>query len=687
MAINFPSSPSINDVHTENSLSWRYNGNAWLTVATSNIESVVATGSTEPRSLSDRFADTVNVKDFGAVGDGVTDDTVAIQAALNSTASLIVFPSGSYLITSSVTIPSNKHLRGDGIGVTNIVVNSSLPLTDPVFVNNSIPVNKIRQNKNISFSEMTFDGSGRTYIQYPANGYTTKGNIVKLMGVINPIFNRIEIKDHQSIGISDEGGLNLSISDSIFRRCGKTDDISSPVYTHAYGSVRKILGITNSSTATVTCDSSVGSLTNGQPIYIEGSLMSSIPDGDYTVANVSGNTFELLGVNTASDSVFNETMEAFVGWAGNTSNMVPSENALISNCHFYNNSRSAVSFMPVKGGVLKGCTMSDSGESAIFCTRAMNISIADTIIDTTTLTDIASNGVEFNFTSKANVSNCKISSTALDGVALIGCVGVNVNGNIFRNIIRNGSLTYPVGPLSTAAGIDGNAVTEKSIIRISSFSIGRCSSILLSNNIVLRSPRASEIVKLIKAGGDNLVSDVSVLNNDFINSEVTPADMIKVAAGNVCKPETLNIRGNTGHTSEFPVVLQDQVLTASTGVRTYELGFVPRMITVEAAFTNSNNQRTTQTVLCRDRNKVTSGSLGLGFSQAIDGVETSSTVDIDGNLVVVTDDFYRITDGSNNVIGLAEFSSWSADSPDGLGVKMNVITAVHTVKLCLTFHP
>jgi hypothetical protein len=52
-----------------------------------------------------KLAQTVSVKDFGAVGDGVTDDTTAIQTALNNN-SYVVFPPGQYAVTS-ITFSTN----------------------------------------------------------------------------------------------------------------------------------------------------------------------------------------------------------------------------------------------------------------------------------------------------------------------------------------------------------------------------------------------------------------------------------------------------------------------------------------------------------------------------------------------------------------------------------------------------
>jgi hypothetical protein len=79
-----------------------------ITKATQNvIAPITATGSTTARSLPDRFADVVNVKDFGAVGNGVADDTAAIQAAINSVTSGskigLFFPRGTYLINGALS--------------------------------------------------------------------------------------------------------------------------------------------------------------------------------------------------------------------------------------------------------------------------------------------------------------------------------------------------------------------------------------------------------------------------------------------------------------------------------------------------------------------------------------------------------------------------------------------------------
>ena len=65
------------------------------------------------RNLHDKLSDTVSVKDFGAVGDGVTDDTAAIQAAITAS-DTIYFPDGTYLITDELTLADGKSVSGNG---------------------------------------------------------------------------------------------------------------------------------------------------------------------------------------------------------------------------------------------------------------------------------------------------------------------------------------------------------------------------------------------------------------------------------------------------------------------------------------------------------------------------------------------------------------------------------------------
>jgi hypothetical protein len=112
-----------------------------LTVTGEINVSLTATGSTTARTLADRFSDSINVKDFGAVGDGVTDDTAAIQSALTGASRRIFFPEGTYKVTSTLSITDSNvevdfqrarinfapdplvsdkflYIRGDGLGGT-----------------------------------------------------------------------------------------------------------------------------------------------------------------------------------------------------------------------------------------------------------------------------------------------------------------------------------------------------------------------------------------------------------------------------------------------------------------------------------------------------------------------------------------------------------------------------------------
>lgn len=77
--------------------------------------SVTATGSTTARTLPARFADSLSVKDFSAVGDGTTNDAAEIQTALNSLTphgGTLRLSSGRYYCASSLTIPANVTLVG-----------------------------------------------------------------------------------------------------------------------------------------------------------------------------------------------------------------------------------------------------------------------------------------------------------------------------------------------------------------------------------------------------------------------------------------------------------------------------------------------------------------------------------------------------------------------------------------------
>jgi parallel beta-helix repeat protein len=78
-----------------------------------------------PTNVQAKLRQTVSVMDFGAVGDGVADDTAAIQAALSSATNLdIRFPSGVYVHTG-ISASNLTSLTVVGDGATLFLANGS----------------------------------------------------------------------------------------------------------------------------------------------------------------------------------------------------------------------------------------------------------------------------------------------------------------------------------------------------------------------------------------------------------------------------------------------------------------------------------------------------------------------------------------------------------------------------------
>jgi parallel beta-helix repeat protein len=170
-------------------------------------------------SVQDKLRETVSVKDFGAVGDGVTDDTAAIQGAIDAINTVgggaVYFPTGEYKITSTITIYSNMKLYGNG--KASLLKWGDTTAGD-IFSRNSSTI------ENVTITGLGFDGS----INYPAtsnvgvNTFTEYNSAISFTGttvtnliVQNCYFNQLS---NSSIDINGISSSNIVIDANIFNK-------------------------------------------------------------------------------------------------------------------------------------------------------------------------------------------------------------------------------------------------------------------------------------------------------------------------------------------------------------------------------------------------------------------------------------------------------------------------------------
>jgi hypothetical protein len=180
------------------------------------------------------FASWVNVKTaFGAKGDGVTDDTAAFQAALNSIAKthyVLWIPSGNYLISSPLTIT----------GVSNVTILGEDPRTTTILWGGAqgATMFTLAGCNGINFGRLTLDGQSVSGVNleitwnygtgyYPTRNLIHDSRIINTaMGIQSGWAGETEVErvhfDHNTqagVSIGSFNALNWNIVDSLF-----TDD-------------------------------------------------------------------------------------------------------------------------------------------------------------------------------------------------------------------------------------------------------------------------------------------------------------------------------------------------------------------------------------------------------------------------------------------------------------------------------
>ena len=124
------------------------------------------------RNVDLKLKEVISVKDFGATGDGVTDDTAAIQAALNYLPTVgftgyqgatLYFPPGKYIISSMlkpVMADGIANIRLLGSGVTNTMIewNGATDLTTGMF---GLATADIGTLTNSEIANIRFKGKGK----------------------------------------------------------------------------------------------------------------------------------------------------------------------------------------------------------------------------------------------------------------------------------------------------------------------------------------------------------------------------------------------------------------------------------------------------------------------------------------------------------------------------------------------
>lgn len=241
---------------------------------------VTSTGSTTARSLATRFAQVANVKDFGAVGNGSTDDTTAIQAAATSLTfgGTLYFPQGNYVVSSAITLIAGTLVSGVSAYAATITTSAAAA--------NIFVVPTTCKIENMAFTCSTTATSG-SYLN--ANGNFIIVNNCQFSKYFNAI----------SLGLTTQS-VNCSVNTSSFN----TPSVQSgggAILLNNFASF-KLTGCAITGTGSGTQTDYGVEVIAGDTLLISDCNITAHGRALYVVPAVSNNIYALHAVNSLFDS-------------------------------------------------------------------------------------------------------------------------------------------------------------------------------------------------------------------------------------------------------------------------------------------------------------------------------------------------------------------------------------------------